>query len=123
MKSFETNKIIQIASNQDLTDKEKLDIVSSSFKVLSDLTTDMMVGTIYKIKIGDTDVTETRFIKEFIENSDKTIYDTVQKHINDLKEQNEIKPLTIRTTLDQQEAGAPESFEVPINFDQSTFFA
>ena len=82
-----------------------------------------MVGTIYKIKIGDTDVTETRFIKEFIENSDKTIYDTVQKHINDLKEQNEIKPLTIRTTLDQQEAGAPESFEVPINFDQSTFFA
>jgi hypothetical protein len=123
MKSFETNKIIQIASNQDLTDKEKLDIVSNSFKVLSDLTTDMMVGTIYKIKIGDTDVTETRFIKEFIENSDKTIYDTVQKHINDLKEQNEIKPLTIRTTPDQQEAGAPSSFEVPINFDQSTFFA
>lgn len=123
MKSFETNKIIQIASNEKLSDQEKLDMVSNSFKVLSDLTTDMMVGTIYKIKTPEGDVTETRYIKEFIENADKSIYDTVQQHINDLKEQNELKPVTITTSLAQQEAGAPASFEVPINFDQSTFFA
>jgi hypothetical protein len=123
MKSFETNKIIQIASNEKLSDQEKLDMVSNSFKVLSDLTTDMMVGTIYKIKTPDGDVTETRYIKEFIENADKSIYDTVQKHINDLKEQNELKPIVISTDLEQQEAGAPATFEVPINFDQSTFFA
>jgi hypothetical protein len=123
MKSFETNKIIQIASNDKLSDQEKLDMVSNSFKVLSDLTTDMMVGTIYKIKTPDGDVTETRYIKEFIENADKSIYDTVQQHINDLKEQNELKPVVISTDLTQQEAGAPATFEVPINFDQSTFFA
>jgi hypothetical protein len=123
MKSFETNKIIQIASNEKLSDQEKLDMVSNSFKVLSDLTTDMMVGTIYKIKTPEGDVTETRYIKEFIENADKSIYDTVQKHINDLKEQNELKPIVISTDLEQQQAGAPATFEVPINFDQSTFFA
>jgi hypothetical protein len=123
IKSFETNKIIQVASNQDLTEKQKLQLVNDSFKVLSDLTTDMMVGTIFKIKTDEGDVIETRYIKEFIENADKGIFDLVQKHINDLKEQNEIKPITITTSGEQREAGAPETFEVPINFDHATFFA
>jgi hypothetical protein len=123
LKSFETNKIIQVASNQDLTEKQKLQLVNDSFKVQSDLTTDMMVGTIFKIKTYEGDVTETRYIKEFIENADKGIFDIVQKHINDLKEHNEIKPVAISTSLEQQEAGAPATFEVPINFDHSTFFA
>jgi len=123
LKSFETNKIIQVATNQDLSEKQKLQLVNDSFKVLSDLTTDMMVGTIFKIKTNEGDVTETRYIKEFIENADKSIFDLVQKHINDLKEHNDIKPLTISTTPEQQEAGAPATFEVPINFDHSTFFA
>jgi hypothetical protein len=123
MKSFETNKIIQVATNQDLSEKQKLQLVNDSFKVLTDLTTDMMVGTIFKIKTDDGDVTETRYIKEFIENADKSIFDLVQKHINELKDHNEIKPITITTSLEQQQAGAPETFEVPINFDHSTFFA
>jgi hypothetical protein len=123
IKSFETNKIIQVASNQDLTEKQKLQLVNDSFKVLSDLTTDMMVGTIFKIKTDEGDVTETRYIKEFIENADKGIFDLVQKHINDLKEHNEIKPIIITTSLEQQQAGAPITFEVPINFDHATFFA
>ena len=123
MKSFETNKIIQVASSQDLTEKQKLQMVNDSFKVLSDLTTDMMVGTIFKIKTADGDVTETRYIKEFIENADKNIFDLVQKHINDLKDHNEIKPIVVPTTAEQQEEGAPATFEVPINFDHATFFA
>jgi hypothetical protein len=123
IKSFETNKIIQVASNQDLSEKQKLQLVNDSFKVLSDLTTDMMVGTIFKIKTDEGDVVETRYIKEFIENADKGIFDLVQKHINDLKEHNEIKPITITTSLEQQQAGAPITFDVPINFDHATFFA
>jgi hypothetical protein len=123
IKSFETNKIIQVASDQDLSEKQKLQLVNDSFKVLSDLTTDMMVGTIFKIKTDEGDVTETRYIKEFIENADKGIFDLVQKHINDLKEHNEIKPITITTSLEQQQAGAPTTFDVPINFDHATFFA
>jgi hypothetical protein len=123
MKSFETNKIIQVANDQNLTEKQKLQLVNDSFKVLSDLSTDMMVGTIFKIKTNEGDVTETRYIKEFIENSDRSIFDMVQKHINELKEQNDIKPLVIATTAEQQEQGAPATYEVPINFDHSTFFA
>jgi hypothetical protein len=39
-----------------------------------------------------------------------------------LKSQNEIKPMMLTTTIEQQEQGAPATFEVPINFDNTTFF-
>jgi hypothetical protein len=121
-KSFETNKIMQIADNPNMSESEKAQLISASFTTLTDLTTDMVVGSIFKIKTADGDVTETRFIKEFIENSDKSVVDTIQHHINDLKKQNDVKPVTLTTTPEQQGNGAPASFEVPINFDNSTFF-
>jgi hypothetical protein len=121
-RSFETNKIMQIATDQTMTEQQKAVLISDSFKTLTDLTTDMMVGSIFKIKTPDGDVTETRYIKEFIENSDKSFVDTIQSHINDLKSQNEIKPMMLTTTIEQQEQGAPATFEVPINFDNTTFF-
>lgn len=121
-KSFETSKIMQIANDDSLTETQKAAYIADSFKTLTDLTTDMLASSIFKIKTADQDVTEARFIKEFIENADKSLSDTIQKHINDLKDQNEIKPVVINTTPEQQELGAPETFEVPVSFDNSTFF-
>ena len=122
-KSFETNKIIQIADDNSLTDAEKTKLITDSFKTLTDLTTDMLVSSIFKIKTPNGDVTEHRFIREFIENADKSVVDTIQKHINDLKAQNDLKPVIVGTTPEQQELGAPAQFEVPVSFDQSNFFA
>lgn len=121
-RGFETSKIMQISSNDSLTDEQKNSMIRDSFRSLTDLTTDIMVSSIFKIKTAEGDVTETRFIKEFIENADRSIVDTIQKHLTDLKTRNEVKPLTMSTTPEQQEAGAPASFEVPINFDNATFF-
>jgi len=121
-RGFETSKIMQISSNDSLTDEQKNTMIRDSFRSLTDLTTDIMVSSIFKIKTAEGDVTETRFIKEFIENADRIVVDTIQKHLTDLKTRNEVKPLTMSTTPEQQEAGAPASFEVPINFDQATFF-
>ena len=40
-----------------------------------------------------------------------------------MKDQTTIKPLVVKATAEEIEAGAPETFEVPITFDQSNFFA
>ena len=121
-KSFESTKMFQIANDESIKESERIKLISESFKTLTDLTSDMVVNSIIKIKIDDADVTETRFIKEFIENSDKTVVDTIQKHINDLKSQNEIKPVQLATSADQQERGAPAVIDIPIDFDNASFF-
>jgi hypothetical protein len=122
-KSFETNKIMQIADNDSYTDSEKASMISTSFKTLTDLTTDMISGSIFQIQIGNEIVKDPKYIKEFIENADKGVTDVIQKHLNELKTNNELKPVRLQATPEQILAGAPESFEVPINFDQTNFFA
>jgi hypothetical protein len=122
-KSFETNKIMQIADNDSYTDSEKASMISTSFKTLTDLTTDMIAGSIFQIQIGNEIVKDPKYIKEFIENADKGVTDVIQKHLNELKTNNELKPVRLQATPEQVLAGAPESFEVPINFDQTNFFA
>ena len=122
-KSFETNKIMQIADNDAYTDSEKASMISSSFKTLTELTTDMISGSIFQIQVGNEIVKDPKYIKEFIENADKGVTDIIQKHLNELKTNNEMKPVKLQATPEQILAGAPESFEVPINFDQTNFFA
>jgi hypothetical protein len=122
-KSFETNKMLRIADDSSMTDQEKATLLNESFKTLTDLTTDMVSTSIFKIKLGEVDVTEARHIKEFIENADKSVVDAIQTHINELKVANDLKPAVLNTSEEQQSRGAPATIEVPISFDQSNFFA
>jgi hypothetical protein len=123
IKSFETNRILSMVNDDSLSDEKKLELFNSSFANLTQITVDLMSESVYKIITPDIEVTEPRFIKEFLANADKEIFDLLKKHLDTLKESNEVKPMTLGTTLEQQEAGAPASFEVPLSFNNSDFFA
>ena len=47
---------------------------------------------------------------------------TQRDHIKEQKTKYSIKPLTVKATEEEKEAGAPDTFELPITFDQSNFF-
>ena len=81
-----------------------------------------MSDAIYKIQTGETEVTDLKFISEFVNNVDKEIFQKIQDHISSLKERNDIKPLTFTTTEEQQALGAPASYTIPVNFNNSDFF-
>ena len=74
------------------------------------------------IETANDQVTDPKFIREFVNNADKTIFDKINQHISDLKKLNDLKPVTVRSTEEQQEAGAPAEYEIPINFNESDFF-
>jgi hypothetical protein len=123
IKSFETTRILNMVNDENISDEKKLEMFSSSFNNLTKVTVELMASSIYKIVTVDGEVTDTRYISEFINNADKEIFDVVQKHLSALKENNELKPLKFETTEEQRTAGAPETYEIPINFNDSDFFA
>jgi hypothetical protein len=123
IKSFETNRILSMVNDDSLSDEKKLELFNNSFANLTQITIDLMSESVYKIITPDTEVTESRFIKEFLANADKDVFDILKKHLDSLKELNEVKPMSLGTTPEQQEAGAPASFEVPLSFNNSDFFA
>lgn len=123
LKSFETNRIMTAINDENLTDEKKLEIFNQSFSKLTDLTVNLISDSIYKIVTPEVEVTDPRTILEFVNNVDKAIFDKINKHLNNLKTHNELKPIICSTTEEQQALGAPTTYQVPINFNDSDFFA
>jgi hypothetical protein len=123
IKSFETNRILSMVNDENIPDDKKLEMFNESFNNLTKITVELMSQSVYKIITSEAEVTDSKYISEFVNNADKDIFDQVQKHLSTLKEHNELRPLMFTTTEEQQSAGAPETYTVPINFNDSDFFA
>ncbi len=123
LKSFETNRILNMVNDESIPDEKKIEIFNNSFASLTKLTVDLLSESISKIVTPSAEVADKKFINEFIANSDKEVFQMIQNHINNLKTHNEMKPLEFTSTEEQREAGAPETYTIPINFNNSDFFA
>lgn len=122
IKTFETTRILEVVNNDKLTEEKKIEIFNDSFSKLTTVTIDLVADSVYKIVTADGEVTEKEFIKEFIVNADKEIFQKIQNHLTEMKNKYELKPLTFTTTEEQQQRGAPATYTVPITFNQSDFF-
>jgi hypothetical protein len=123
LKTFETQRLMQAVNDDTLSNEQKLEIFNKSFKEMSDVTIDLIVDSIVAIKVGDQVVQERSFILEFVQNADSEIIQRIQDHIAEMKKVSGIQPLTITSTDEHREKGAPDTYELPITMDNSSFFA
>lgn len=122
LKTFEEQRIFAIINNDEFTDEEKLDKFNNSFQKLTELTVSTMNKSIWKIQIGDTEVTNTSHIQEFMDNSDKDFYSFILEHLDEQRAQFALEPLKVKSSEEDRQKGAIEEWEIPITFDQSNFF-
>ena len=124
IKTFETQRMLQTVNEDKISDEEKSRLFKDSFNKLSAATIGTLNTCIYKIDTPAGSVENALFIREFVDNMDKSIFDAVQKHLTRLQEGNSIKPIKITVTDDMRAKGATgDTIEIPITFDPSTFFA
>lgn len=124
VKTFETQKIIDAVNSEDLTQEEKLRIFKESFGKLTEVTIGVVESSVFRIESSAGSTDNPAHIKEFLENADKEIFNKIQKHLDNLREQNAVKPIRVPVTEDLREKGfAGEFIEVPLVFDPATFFA
>jgi hypothetical protein len=82
-----------------------------------------MGHSIERIESINGSTSDSKHINEFLSNVDKEIFNIIQKHLDQLKESNSIKPMIIQTTDAMREHGVTtDTVEIPITFDPSTFF-
>jgi hypothetical protein len=122
IQAFETTRILNLVNDNNLTEEQKLAVFNESFTKLTSVTIDLVGETIYKILSPTGEVTDTDHIRDFVNNIDKELFQKIQKHLQDLKKQNDLLPLEFTTTEEQQSQGAPATYSVPINFNESDFF-
>jgi hypothetical protein len=122
-KTFEEQRIFRLVNDETIPDDKKLAAFSQSFRKLTNITIDLVLNSIASIDTPEGKVSDKRHIREFFENADKSYFDKVLKHLEKIRESTSIKPMKVRSTAEDIEAGAPEEYEIPITFDQSNFFA
>lgn len=123
MQTFETQKLIQLAANDNIPDDDKLAMFKDSFAKLNQLTVGIINNSVYQVDSSAGQVTNQQHIQEFMNNVDKATFSKVKDHIDNLREVNSIKPLSIPVTDEMRAQGVEtDTIEYPISFDPSNFF-
>ena len=121
---FEQQKIYATVNNSALSEQEKSTQFVKSFKVLNNINFSMLVDSITEITTPDgAVVVDKSQITEFCNNCDAKVINQIQDELASIRAQAQVKPLKFKATEDQIKRGVPASFEVPVTFDSSNFFA
>ena len=121
---FEQQKIYTTVTNSALSEKEKSTQFVKSFKLLNNINFSMLVDSITEITTPEgTTVVDKAQIKDFCDNCDAKVINEIQDELAKIRSQAQIKPIKLKSTEDQIKKGAPTSYEVPVTFDSSNFFA
>ena len=123
MQTFEEQRIFALVNNDQIDEDEKLKQFNVTFNKIRDITLGMVISSVVSIQVGDEVVSDRNHITEFLENTDKSFFKSLSDHIEKQKKEFEVPPMEVRSTEEQLKEGAPETFEVPIVFDQAHFFA
>lgn len=124
LKTFEEQRLFRVINNEELSETEKLSQFNESFARLTELNISQIANSVVAIQFeGEEPVTNKQHIAEFIDNADKDVYKKIITHLDIQKEKFSIKPIEIQCSPEDVANGAPESFQVPITFDQANFFA
>lgn len=124
LQSFETQKIVQLTNNDQLSQDDKVRMFKESFAKLTNSTVGVVTNSISHIDSVNGSTANPEHIKEFMNNIDKEVFNKIQSHLEQLREINSVKPMRIEVTDELRAQGVTgDTIEVPLVFDASTFFA
>jgi hypothetical protein len=113
---FEDQKMIQMLSNADVPEEEKISQLGQAFRRITQMTMRGIAQSISTIKTADAMVTETEHIEEFLNNCPKHVFDAIRDHVIKLRESTDLKPLHVTCE------GCTKEYDQPFSLDMSNFF-
>ncbi len=123
IKTLEEQRIFNLVNDETIDDEKKIQLFNKSFKKLTDITVSMVGQCIDKIVTPDGEVSDPAFIQEFMNNADKDFFTGIMKHLETQRTRFQFEPYKIITSEEEQQAGAPKEFELPLTLDAASFFA
>jgi hypothetical protein len=113
---FEEQKMIQNITSSDLPDNDKLVRLNQSMLRITELTVDALKWSIVGIRTPGAIVSETEYIKEFLLNCDRTLFNRIRDHVINLRQVAELRPLDI--TCDN----CKHEYQQTVTLDMTSFF-
>ena len=103
-------------ANDKMSDEDKLEKFGISFVKLTEITVDVVCGCITSIDTPQGTVDDPAMIKEFMQNSSSAVFNTINDHVNAMKESMALNSQQVQCTECQHE------WKVEVTMDQANFF-
>jgi len=114
---FEQQRLVALVDNENLNADEKQTKFNEIFKKMTELTVRNITGSIEYIEMPNGNkVTSRAYIDDFVENSDRSVFDELRKRQEEINESFPDK--SINTTCPE----CQHAYTVPFTFDQANFF-
>ena len=113
---FEEQKIASVLEDTEMSEEEKLKLLSKTFKKISEVTITTISKSIEYIKTPETMVSDSEQINEFLHNCERSVFETIKDKVLTLRSNSELKPLHIKCMECENE------YEQPFTLDMSNFF-
>ena len=113
---FDQQKLISMLPDSEIPETDKLSAIGDALRKITAMTIDALCQSIAAVKTPSVLVTETEYIRELMQNCDRTVFNSVRDHIVTLKNQAELQPLKLT---------CPEckhNYQQAITLDMTSFF-
>jgi hypothetical protein len=120
IEKFEQQRALAIINNDNLSEEEKIQQFNQTFKRLVSLTVDQISDSVLAIRTADSVLVEEReYIVEFLKNCNKTIWNAIKERLESISQQSPL--MNIDITCEYEDCA--KTYESPLIFEQSNFFA
>jgi hypothetical protein len=116
IKAIEQQKIFDVVNDPEMSDEDKIDKFGKSFLKLTEMTVDVVCGCISGIQTPDGVVEDRKMIEEFINNANSDVFNTVNDHVQAMRNEIESKTQTVSC------AECQHPYTINLTMDQSNFF-
>jgi hypothetical protein len=117
--NFEEQRILKIVQDTEMSEDEKVKQFDELFQKLIETGIEQVSKSIAYIKINDgTVVNDRNHIREFLDNCDKGVWDSIKEILDGIKSTSNYSNVTL--TCSNEECG--KSFVTPFVFEQTNFF-
>ena len=116
IKTMEQQRVFSIINDESIPEEDKLKMFQASFVKLTDITIDVVADCVSKVETSQGSTDNPAFIKEFLQNTDRKVFDAINERVKSMQVKSKMKALD--TTCSH--CGSP--YKLEISFDQSDFF-
>ena len=114
---FDEQKLSQVITNEGVDEATKFKALSEAMKKITEVTVDALSQSIAAIKTPSAFVNEANFIREFLQNCERNLFNQIRDQIIKIKQDSELKPLTLECDECHQQ------YQQSITLDMANFFA
>jgi hypothetical protein len=117
LKQYEQQRSVQqIQTDPNTSDEEKIKKLNEIMHLITELTIETLKYSIASIRTPDTLVTEIEFIRDFLVNCDRKLYQQIRDRVIELRNSTELKPFEVVCP------NCSHQHEQTLTLDQAAFF-